>query len=189
LFSVSSFIFLQTSLVCPVFESITVFPGTQLQVTVLAFSCALTTQCSMTSALAGGIWLRMGGGVGGGGVAATGGFFAAHPVSSRHNTSQPFSHASCFRSVPRLSMAILITGRAFAHLRGREGRPGSTMWGAIGSKAWFVGGGGGSRTRVRKCYWSRDYMLIPVHAPGVGHHCWRFPQDVRGCALRTDKKR
>jgi hypothetical protein len=29
------------------------------------------------------------------------------------------------------------------------------------------GGGGGSRTRVRKCYWSRDYMLIPVHAPGV----------------------
>jgi hypothetical protein len=32
------------------------------------------------------------------------------------------------------------------------------------------GGGGGSRTRVRKCYWSRDYMLIPVHAPGV----WRL---------------
>jgi hypothetical protein len=24
---------------------------------------------------------------------------------------------------------------------------------------------------------------------GVGRHRWRFPQDVRGCALRTDKKR
>src|SRR6266852_4455774 len=35
----------------------------------------------------------------------------------------------------------------------------------------FIGGGGGSRTRVRKCYWSRDYMLIRVHAPGVGRHC------------------
>jgi hypothetical protein len=46
--------------------------------------------------------------------------------------------------------------------------------------ATISGGGGGSRTRVRKCYWSRDYMLIPVHAPGVGRHCWRFPRDVRG---------
>jgi len=44
----------------------------------------------------------------------------------------------------------------------------------------FIGGGGGSRTRVRKCYWSRDYMLIRVHAPGVCRHCWRFPRDVRG---------
>jgi hypothetical protein len=40
------------------------------------------------------------------------------------------------------------------------------------------GGGGGSRTRVRKCYWSRAYMLIPVHAPGIRHF---YPtQDVRG---------
>ncbi len=31
----------------------------------------------------------------------------------------------------------------------------------------FSGGGGGSRTRVRKCYWSRDYMLIHVHAPVI----------------------
>ena len=30
------------------------------------------------------------------------------------------------------------------------------------------GGGGESQTRVRKRYWSRDYMLIHVHAPGVG---------------------
>src|ERR1700730_11101152 len=52
LLSASSFIFLHTSLVCPVLESITVVPGTQLQVTVFAFSCFVTTQCSMTSALA-----------------------------------------------------------------------------------------------------------------------------------------
>jgi len=43
------------------------------------------------------------------------------------------------------------------------------------------GGGGGSRTRVRKCYWSRDYMLIPVHALGI------TPGRSRQL-LRTDKK-
>jgi len=43
------------------------------------------------------------------------------------------------------------------------------------------GGGGGSRTRVRKCYWSRDYMLIPVHALGI------TPGRSRHL-LRTDKK-
>jgi hypothetical protein len=82
----SSFIFLQTILVCPVFESITVVTGRQLQVTVLAFSCLTTTQCSMSSAVGGGCWLR----IGGGGVAATGGFFAAQPARSRQNTSQAF---------------------------------------------------------------------------------------------------
>jgi hypothetical protein len=71
--------------VCPVFESITVLAGTQLQVTVLAFSWLTITQCSMSSAVGGGIWLRMGGG-----VAATGCFFAAQPARSRHNTSQEF---------------------------------------------------------------------------------------------------
>ncbi len=35
------------------------------------------------------------------------------------------------------------------------------------NKVGMNGGGGGSRTRVRKCYWSRDYMLIPVHALGI----------------------
>ena len=44
------------------------------------------------------------------------------------------------------------------------------------------GGGGGSRTRVRKFCWSRDYMLIPVHAPGITLGRSRPP-------LRTDKKR
>src|SRR6202043_4005683 len=44
------------------------------------------------------------------------------------------------------------------------------------------GGGGGSRTRVRKCYWSRDYMLIRVHALGITRRRSRPP-------LRTDKKR
>jgi hypothetical protein len=76
---------LQTSLVCPVFESITVVPGKQLQVTVLAFSCLTTTQCSMSSALGGGSWLLTGGE-----LAATGTFFAAQPARSRQNTSQTF---------------------------------------------------------------------------------------------------
>src|SRR5690242_16868192 len=43
------------------------------------------------------------------------------------------------------------------------------------------GGGGGSRTRVRKCYWSKDYMLSPVPAPGITLGRSRS-------ALRTDKK-
>jgi hypothetical protein len=67
----------------------TVVPGRQLHVTVLAFSCFVTTQCSMTSALAGGSWLRTSGGAAGGGVAATGCFFAAQPVNSRQTTRQP----------------------------------------------------------------------------------------------------
>ena len=50
----SSFIFLQTSVICPVFESIKVVAGWQRQVTVLAFSCSTTTQCWMISALGGG---------------------------------------------------------------------------------------------------------------------------------------
>ena len=44
------------------------------------------------------------------------------------------------------------------------------------------GGGGGSRTRVRKCYWSRAYMRSRVHALGI------TPGRSRR-ALRTDKKR
>src|SRR5580693_5240871 len=82
---------LQTSVVCPVFESITVFAGTQEQVTVLAFSCVVTTQCSMSSAVGGGCWLRMGGG-----VAATGVFFAAQPARSRQNSSPAFLMLSVF---------------------------------------------------------------------------------------------
>jgi len=70
---------LQTSLVCPVFESITVVTGRQLQVTVLAFSCLTITQCSMISAVAGGNWLRT----------ATG-FLAAQPASRRQNNNQAF---------------------------------------------------------------------------------------------------
>jgi hypothetical protein len=37
----------------------------------------------------------------------------------------------------------------------------------------LYGGGGGSRTRVRKCYWSEDYMLIRVRSPW--HHA--FPRN------------
>jgi len=88
----SSFIFLHTNLVCPVLESITVLPGRQLQVTVLAFSCFVTMQCSMTSLFAGGSWLRTSGGVAAtaGGVAATGCFFAAQPLKNKQRTRQPF---------------------------------------------------------------------------------------------------
>src|SRR5215813_6125970 len=43
------------------------------------------------------------------------------------------------------------------------------------------GGGGGSRTRVRKCYWSEAYMRSRVHAPGITLGRSR-PR------LRTDKK-
>lgn len=82
---------LQTSVVCPVFESITVFAGTQLQVTVLAFSCAVTTQCSITSAVGGGSWLRMGAGVG-----ATVCFLAAQPTKSRQSNSPAFFMLSVF---------------------------------------------------------------------------------------------
>jgi hypothetical protein len=102
---------LQTSVVCPVFESITVFAGWQLQVTVLSFSCLSTTQCSMRSAEGGGSWLLMGGG---GGAAATGVFFAAQPTRSRQNTSpaflMPLSPCLLFSLArARLSMAILVT--------------------------------------------------------------------------------
>ncbi len=61
----SSGIFLQTITVCPVFESIRVVTGSHRQDTVFAFSCLVTTQCSMTSAEGGGIWLRIGAGGGG----------------------------------------------------------------------------------------------------------------------------
>src|ERR1700693_5130919 len=88
----SSFIVLQTSLVCPDFESITVVAGRQLQVTVLAFSCLTTTQCSMSSAVDGGSWLR----IGGGGVATTGCFFAAQPARSRQSTIPAFLMPSVF---------------------------------------------------------------------------------------------
>src|ERR1700677_4017136 len=71
----SSFIFLQTSVVCPVLESIRVVTARQLQVTVLAFSCLMTTQCSTVSAVSGGARLRIGGGVG----PAVTGFFGPHP--------------------------------------------------------------------------------------------------------------
>ena len=87
----SSLVVLHTSFVCPVFESITVVRGWQLQVTVLLFSCLTTTQCSISSAVAGGNWLRVGGG-----VAATGCFFAAHPARSKQNMRPTFLILSVF---------------------------------------------------------------------------------------------
>jgi len=91
----SSFIFLQTRMMCPVWESMRVIVGSQLQVTVLAFSCLVTTQCSIVSAEAGGKWLRIGGG-----AAAAGCFFVAQPLKSIHRsspaTARPFSMPSVF---------------------------------------------------------------------------------------------
>jgi len=85
-------IFLQTMTVCPVLESMRVVTGSQRQETVFAFSRLVTTQCSMTSAEGGGIWLRTG--AAGGGVAgcggATGFFFAEHPTTQRSRMSQRF---------------------------------------------------------------------------------------------------
>ena len=96
----SSFIFLQTSVVCPVFESIRVVTARQLQVTVLAFSCLRTTQCSMVSAVSGGAWLRMGAGVGAGVGPAVTGFFGPHPPrikqAIRPNPSSTFLMPSVF---------------------------------------------------------------------------------------------
>ncbi len=113
----SSFMALQTSVVCPVFESMTVFAGTQLQVTVLAFSCVVTTQCSMSSAVGGGSWLRMGAGVG-----ATVCFLAAQPARSKQSRSPTFLMSSVFapsrplvdgnlgyRSRPRTGSSRLVT--------------------------------------------------------------------------------
>jgi hypothetical protein len=52
--------------------------------TVLAFSCLLTTQCSITSAVGGGIWLRIGAIAGAAGWGDAAGFcFAAQPARSR----------------------------------------------------------------------------------------------------------
>ena len=118
----SSFIFLHISLVCPVLESITVVSGRQLQVTVLAFSCLTTTQCSMSSAVGGGAWLRIGGG-----AAATGCFFVAQPARSRQDTSQAFLMPFVSLSRARLSMAILVTAPDVDNLRRRASRTRSTL--------------------------------------------------------------
>ena len=87
-------IFLQTMTVCPVLESIRVVTGSQRHETVFAFSCLVTTQCSMTSAVGGGIWLRTGAGTAaaGGGVAgaAIGFFLAEHPTRHRSKMSHRF---------------------------------------------------------------------------------------------------
>ena len=86
-------IFLQTMTVCPVLESIRVVTGSQRHDTVFAFSCLVTTQCSMTSAVGGGIWLRTGAGAaaeGGGGVVATGFFLAEQPTRQRSKMSHRF---------------------------------------------------------------------------------------------------
>jgi len=98
----SSFIFLQTSVVCPVLESIRVVTARQLHVTVLAFSCLTTTQCSTVSAVSGGARLRMGGGVG----PAVTGFFGPHPDRIRQAPIRQATIKPATRETP--SQAVLM---------------------------------------------------------------------------------
>jgi hypothetical protein len=79
--------------VCPVLESIRVVTGSQRHDTVFAFSFLVTTQCSMTSAVGGGILLRTGAGatVGAGGEGgATGVFLAEQPTRHTSKISHRF---------------------------------------------------------------------------------------------------
>jgi hypothetical protein len=62
----------------------------------------------------------------------------------------------------------------------------------VGGRGEFLeayGGGGGSRTRVRKCYWSRDYMLIRVHALGITKDGRRPAQNARKSTFPTYERR
>ncbi len=82
-------IFLQTMTVCPVLESIRVVTGSHRHDTVLAFSRLVTTQCSMTSAVGGGMRLRTAAG-GGGCGGATGFFLAEQPTTNKSRMSHRF---------------------------------------------------------------------------------------------------
>jgi hypothetical protein len=79
-----------------------VVAGSQLQVTVLAFSSLVTTQCSMVSADGDGIWLRIGGA-----VAATGCFFAAQLLSSVHRSNPKAARAFFILSVFALFLPLV----------------------------------------------------------------------------------
>jgi len=101
---------------CPVFESITVVSGKQLQVTVLAFSCLTTTQCSMSWAVGGGSWLRIGGG-----VVTTGCFFGAQLTRSKQNTSQAFLISFVFPLVAGADSRVAVPWIRFPVHRHTEG--------------------------------------------------------------------
>jgi hypothetical protein len=74
---------------CPVFESILVVAGRHRQDTVLAFSSFVVTQCSISSAFAGGVWLRITGAGGGGiGLGAAAFFLSAQATSSTREKRQ-----------------------------------------------------------------------------------------------------
>src|ERR1700728_4958690 len=98
----SSFIFLQTSVICPALESIRVLTARQLHVTVLAFSCLTTTQCSTVSAVSGGARLRIGGGIG----PAVTGFFGPHPDRIRQAPIRQATIKPATRETP--SPAVLM---------------------------------------------------------------------------------
>ena len=102
------------------------------------------------------------------------------PTEDQHSIAANFPTAiRLSRSTPacRCSSARATTGRFHETCDSYARNVDRNRW-------WvrIIGGGGGSRTRVRKCYWSRDYMLIPVHAPGITLGRSRP-------SLRTDKKR
>src|SRR5438552_11928818 len=101
----SSGIFLQTTTICPVFESILVVTGRQRQDTVFAFSSFVTTQCSISSAFGGGVRLRITR-VGAEGVAA-GLCLDAQPTTNRRDISHAFL-IRIIRGIPRGSTIALL---------------------------------------------------------------------------------
>jgi hypothetical protein len=117
----SSFIFLQTSVVCPVLESIRVVTARQLHVTVLAFSCLTTTQCSTVSAVSGGARLRIGGGVG----PAVTGFFGPHPDRIRQATLKPATRETPSQAVLMPSVFALSRPLVDGNL---DYRPSTPWW-------------------------------------------------------------
>ena len=97
-------IFLHTITVYPVLESILVVTGRQRQETVLAFSCSVITQCSISSALGGGSWLRTCAGAGGG-VGTDGFCLAAQPTRNGSNITRQRIFIAINRIVNRLNIA------------------------------------------------------------------------------------
>src|SRR5712692_1338457 len=76
---------------------------------------------------------------------------------------------------------IALSADRFAYAEGKAQVESTGVEGVTDRRSSDVGGGGGSRTRARKCYCSRAYMRRPVPAPGIPLERSRPP-------LRTDKK-
>ena len=100
--------------VCPVLESIRVVTGSQRQDTVFAFSFLVTTQCSMTSEVGGGIMLRTG--TGGGGWGGGGGCRDRFLLGRASNQAQEQNEPQILHARNSKSNWPTITLRASPHL-------------------------------------------------------------------------